>query len=129
DEPGFVVASGKLDERGSQLFDGVEGPHPQQVFLQDPTGRWIATGTTGPVPAEVAGLPSKIKGLQGEKKSLQHDYRRLWVVRKLVSPGRSRNWKPRSTISRRSSPPLTLHAARLTASRAKVVSAVLATAC
>ena len=34
DEPGFVVASGKLDERGSQLFDGVEGPHPQQVLLQ-----------------------------------------------------------------------------------------------
>jgi hypothetical protein len=28
DEPGFVVASGKLDERGSQLFDSVEGPHP-----------------------------------------------------------------------------------------------------
>src|SRR4249920_3269385 len=34
DEPGFVVASGELDERGSQLFDGVEGPHPQQVLLQ-----------------------------------------------------------------------------------------------
>ena len=31
DEPGFVVASSKLDERGSQLFDGVEGPHPQQL--------------------------------------------------------------------------------------------------
>jgi hypothetical protein len=25
DEPGFVVAPGELDERGSQLFDGVEG--------------------------------------------------------------------------------------------------------
>ena len=36
DEPGFVVAPGELDERGSQLFDGVEGPHPQQVLLQDP---------------------------------------------------------------------------------------------
>ena len=34
DEPGFVVASGKLDERGSQLFDGVECSHPQQVCLQ-----------------------------------------------------------------------------------------------
>jgi hypothetical protein len=45
DELGFVVASGKLDERGSRLFDGVEGPHPQQVLLQDPMGKWIATGT------------------------------------------------------------------------------------
>src|SRR6516162_5859773 len=34
DEPSFVVASGELDECGSQLFDGVEGPHPQQVLLQ-----------------------------------------------------------------------------------------------
>ena len=33
DEPGFVVAPGELDERGSQLFDGVECSHPQQVFL------------------------------------------------------------------------------------------------
>ena len=45
DEPGFVVAPGELDERGSQLFDGVECSHPQQVFLQDPMGRWIATGS------------------------------------------------------------------------------------
>ena len=45
DEPGFVVAPGELDERGSQLFDGVECSHPQQVFLQDPMGRWIATVT------------------------------------------------------------------------------------
>src|SRR6266850_1577683 len=44
DEPGFVVAIGELDECGSQLFDGVEGSHPQQVLLQDPMGRWIATG-------------------------------------------------------------------------------------
>ena len=44
DEPGVVVASGELDECGSQLFDGVEGSHPQQVLLQDPMGRWIATG-------------------------------------------------------------------------------------
>src|SRR3974377_2339388 len=34
DEPSFVVASGEVDECGSQLFDGVEGPHPQQVLLQ-----------------------------------------------------------------------------------------------
>ena len=34
DEPGFVVAPGELDERGSQLFDGVECSHPQQVFRQ-----------------------------------------------------------------------------------------------
>src|SRR5258705_1455783 len=34
DEPGFVVVPGELDERGSQLFDSIEGPHPQQVFLQ-----------------------------------------------------------------------------------------------
>jgi hypothetical protein len=34
DEPGFVVASGELDECGSQLFDGVEGCHPQQVLFQ-----------------------------------------------------------------------------------------------
>ena len=34
DEPGFVVASSKLDERGSQLFDGVEGSHPQHVGIQ-----------------------------------------------------------------------------------------------
>ena len=34
DEPGFVVAIGELDECGSQLFDGVEGSHPQQVLLQ-----------------------------------------------------------------------------------------------
>ena len=27
DEPGFVVAPGELDERGSQLFDGVECSH------------------------------------------------------------------------------------------------------
>jgi hypothetical protein len=45
DEPGFVVTIGELDECGSQLFDGVEGSHPQQVLLQDPMGRWIATGT------------------------------------------------------------------------------------
>jgi hypothetical protein len=32
DEPRFVVASGELDECGSQLFDGVEGPRPQQVL-------------------------------------------------------------------------------------------------
>jgi hypothetical protein len=25
---------GKLDERGAQLFDGIEGSHPQQVLLQ-----------------------------------------------------------------------------------------------
>ena len=29
DEPGFVVVTGELDERGSQLFDGIEGSHPQ----------------------------------------------------------------------------------------------------
>ena len=34
DEPSFVVASGELDECGSQLFDGVEGSHPQQVLFQ-----------------------------------------------------------------------------------------------
>ena len=34
DEPGFVVASGELDECGSQLFDGIEGSHPQQVLLE-----------------------------------------------------------------------------------------------
>jgi hypothetical protein len=45
DEPSFVVVPGELDERGSQFFDGIEGPHPQQVLLQDPMGRWIATGT------------------------------------------------------------------------------------
>ena len=28
DEPSFVVASGEVEECGSQLFDGVEGPHP-----------------------------------------------------------------------------------------------------
>ena len=38
DEPGFVVVPGELDERGSQFFDGIEGPHPQQVLLQDPMG-------------------------------------------------------------------------------------------
>jgi hypothetical protein len=44
-EPGFVVVAGELEERGSQLFDGIEGLHPQQVLLQDHMGRWIATGT------------------------------------------------------------------------------------
>ena len=34
DEPGFIVVPGELDERGSQLFDGVEGSHPQQVLLE-----------------------------------------------------------------------------------------------
>src|SRR3954447_3441855 len=34
DEPSFVVVPGELDERGSQFFDGIEGPHPQQVLLQ-----------------------------------------------------------------------------------------------
>src|ERR1700745_2847640 len=34
DEPSFVVASGELDECGSQLFDGVEGSYPQQVLFQ-----------------------------------------------------------------------------------------------
>ena len=28
DEPGFVVVPGELDERGSQLFDRIEGPRP-----------------------------------------------------------------------------------------------------
>jgi hypothetical protein len=32
DEPGFVVASGELDECGSQLFDGVEGPPSSSVI-------------------------------------------------------------------------------------------------
>jgi len=36
---------GELDECGSQVFDGIEGLHPQEVLLQDPMGRWIATGT------------------------------------------------------------------------------------
>jgi hypothetical protein len=30
-EPGFVVATGEVDECGSQLFDGVE--YPQQVLF------------------------------------------------------------------------------------------------
>jgi hypothetical protein len=34
DEPSFAVASGELDECGSQFFDGVDGSHPQQVLLQ-----------------------------------------------------------------------------------------------
>ena len=34
DEPGCVVVTGELDERGSQLFDGVERTDPQQVLLQ-----------------------------------------------------------------------------------------------
>jgi hypothetical protein len=34
DEPSFVVVPGELDERGSQLFDGIEGSHPQQVLLE-----------------------------------------------------------------------------------------------
>jgi len=28
DEPSFVVVPGELDERGSQLFNGIEGYHP-----------------------------------------------------------------------------------------------------
>ena len=31
DEPCLVVVTGELDERGSQLFDGIEVPYPQQV--------------------------------------------------------------------------------------------------
>ena len=38
DEPSFVVVPGELDERGSQFFDGIEGPHPQQVLLQESHG-------------------------------------------------------------------------------------------
>src|ERR1700674_5634551 len=34
DEPGLVVALGECDERGAQLLNGFECPHPQQVFLQ-----------------------------------------------------------------------------------------------
>ena len=34
DEPVFVVARGELDERGTQLFDRVEGLHSKQVLLQ-----------------------------------------------------------------------------------------------
>ena len=33
DEPGFVVAVGKLDERGAQFFDGIEGSDPEQGNL------------------------------------------------------------------------------------------------
>jgi hypothetical protein len=29
DEPGFVVVPGELDERGSELFDRIEGSRPQ----------------------------------------------------------------------------------------------------
>jgi hypothetical protein len=29
DEPGFVVVFGEVDERGSELFDCIEGGHPQ----------------------------------------------------------------------------------------------------
>jgi hypothetical protein len=34
DEPSFVVTSGEFDECGSQLFDRIEGSHPQQILLQ-----------------------------------------------------------------------------------------------
>jgi hypothetical protein len=34
DEPSFVVAVGECDERGAQLLNGFECPHPQQVFLE-----------------------------------------------------------------------------------------------
>jgi hypothetical protein len=34
DEPSVVVASGERDECGSQLFDGIEGSHPQQILFQ-----------------------------------------------------------------------------------------------
>jgi hypothetical protein len=45
DEPSFVVASGELDECGSaQLFDGVEGCHPQQVFFQPNYGSSCVCG-------------------------------------------------------------------------------------
>jgi hypothetical protein len=45
DEPSFIVAPGECDELGAQFLDGFERPHPEQVLLQDPMGRWIATGT------------------------------------------------------------------------------------
>jgi len=49
DEPGFVVARGELDERGTQLFDRIEGLPPQQVFLQgsyEAFGYAVALGFT-----------------------------------------------------------------------------------
>ena len=49
DEPGFVVARGELDERGTQLFDRIEGLQLQQVFLQgsyEAFGDAVALGFT-----------------------------------------------------------------------------------
>src|SRR5665811_1642803 len=34
DEPGFVVVVGKVDERGAQFFDGIEGSDPEQGLRQ-----------------------------------------------------------------------------------------------
>jgi hypothetical protein len=32
-EPGCVVGGAELDERLTELLDGVEGPNPEQVLL------------------------------------------------------------------------------------------------
>src|SRR5215212_6353493 len=34
DQPCGVVSLAALEQRPAQLFDGVEGPHPQEVLLQ-----------------------------------------------------------------------------------------------
>src|SRR4051794_23921335 len=36
DEPGRVVDLPKDEQRLTELLDGVEGPHPEQVLLQGP---------------------------------------------------------------------------------------------
>src|SRR3954463_6008158 len=45
DQPAVVVGFAEREQRLPQLLDGLEGPHPQQVFLQradEPLGAAIA---------------------------------------------------------------------------------------
>jgi transcriptional regulator with XRE-family HTH domain len=60
DEPGFVVVPGELDERGSQLSDGIEGLHPQQVLLQGSHHR-VCIPFRGGSRAGLAGNPPPCK--------------------------------------------------------------------
>ena len=51
DEPGGVVVGDEILQPTPQLFDGVEGVHPEEVLLQGADGRSTAPTAATPLPS------------------------------------------------------------------------------
>ncbi len=51
DEPSRVVVGNEVLQPAAQLFDGVEGVHPEKVLLQGKDGRSSASTAATPVPS------------------------------------------------------------------------------